>query len=68
MRKDITRIVYKEPPYDLEYLKGLHKKLFSELYEWAGELRSVNIFKGDTAFCFYDNLETYSDDLFSQLA
>ena len=26
-----------------------------------------NIFKGDTTFCYYDNLERYSSDLFGKL-
>ena len=25
----------------------IHKKLFSDLYEWAGELRTIDIFKGE---------------------
>lgn len=60
-------IKYQNPPYNLKYLQDLHKQLFYELYEWAGELRSVNIFKEDTTFCYYDNLETYSNDLFKGL-
>ena len=63
----ISLVEYREPPYDLSYLQLLHKKLFNELYEWAGELRTVNIFKGDTTFCYYDNLEQYSSDLFGKL-
>ena len=54
--RDITaitarRIVFNRPPYDLEYMQHLHLQLFSELYEWAGELRSVDISKGGTRFC-----------------
>lgn len=39
------------PPYDLERLQYIHRILFSDIYDWAGELRSVNIQKGDTLFC-----------------
>jgi len=60
-------IQYQKPPYNLLYLQTLHKQLFSELYEWAGELRTVNIFKGDTTFCYYDYLESASSDLFRKL-
>lgn len=63
----IKLVEYKKPPYTLVYLQTLHKKLFSELYEWAGKLRTVNIFKGDTTFCYYDNLVQYSNDLFRKL-
>ena len=39
------------PPYDLDRLQHIHRILFGDLYDWAGELRSVNIQKGDTLFC-----------------
>ena len=39
------------PPYDLNRLQHIHHTLFSDLYDWAGEVRSVNIQKGDTLFC-----------------
>jgi len=39
------------PPYDLDRLQHIHRTLFGDLYDWAGELRSVNIQKGDTLFC-----------------
>lgn len=39
------------PPYDLERLQHIHRTLFGDIYDWAGELRSVNIQKGDTLFC-----------------
>lgn len=47
----IRKVRFKHPPYDLEYMKLLHKKLFSELYDWAGDIRSVDISKGGTRFC-----------------
>ena len=39
------------PPYDLDRLQHIHRILFGDIYDWAGELRSVNIQKGDTLFC-----------------
>lgn len=39
--------------YDLSHLKALHFHLFQDVYEWAGELRTVGIAKGegdDTSF------------------
>lgn len=44
-------IEFKEPPYDLGYLCNIHQTLFSDLYEWAGKLRDVDISKGHTRFC-----------------
>jgi cell filamentation protein len=39
------------PPYDLSYLQSIHRTLFGEVYAWAGELRAVDISKGQTRFC-----------------
>ncbi len=47
----VRKIGFRHPPYDLEYMKLLHKKLFSELYDWAGEIRNVDISKRVTRFC-----------------
>jgi cell filamentation protein len=33
--------------YDLVHLKSLHRHLFQDVYEWAGDLRTVGIAKGD---------------------
>ena len=36
--------------YDLAHLQALHRFLFQDLFEWAGELRTVGIEKGDEPF------------------
>lgn len=54
--------------FNLEYLKEIHKTLFSELYEWAGETRTVNITKGDTTFCFAEHVDKAADKLFKELS
>lgn len=33
--------------YDLTHLQHLHFQLFQDIYEWAGDLRTVGIAKGD---------------------
>lgn len=33
--------------YDLTHLRSLHHHLFQDVYEWAGDLRTVGIAKGD---------------------
>lgn len=33
--------------YDLDHLKALHRQLFQDVYEWAGELRTVGLAKGN---------------------
>lgn len=56
------------PPYDLSYLQSIHRTLFVDLYDWAGELRSVDISKGGTHFCNVSRIEAESAKLFAQLA
>jgi cell filamentation protein len=33
--------------YDLAHLRALHFQLFQDVYEWAGDIRTVGIAKGD---------------------
>lgn len=32
--------------FDAEHVRAIHRHLFQDLYDWAGEYRKVNIFKG----------------------
>ncbi len=57
-----------ETLFDESYFREVHQTLFSELYVWAGEFRTVNISKGDSMFCPYINLNSFSDDIFAQLS
>ncbi|UMZ13097.1 putative adenosine monophosphate-protein transferase Fic [Pseudomonas sp. MPFS] len=63
----VSRVVYVAPPYSLENFKVLHRKLFSDLYEWAGELRNVDISKGGTRFCNCVRIEAEALKIFSAL-
>ena len=47
----LERIEIEAPPFNLAYLRLLHRQLFCDVYSWAGELRSVDIAKGTTRFC-----------------
>jgi len=38
--------------FDLTHLQAIHRYLFSDIFEWAGEVRWVNISKGNF-FCRY---------------
>lgn len=46
--------------FDLDHLKEIHREIFGEIYEWAGEIRTVDISKGDTTFCLSRNIENYA--------
>jgi cell filamentation protein len=36
--------------YDTAHLEAVHRKIFGDLYPWAGELRTVKIAKGESMF------------------
>ena len=36
--------------FDLNHLRAIHHHLFQDIYEWAGELRTLEISKGATQF------------------
>ena len=40
-----------ERTYDLAYLQAIHRQFFQDVYEWAGDLRTVGIEKGSEYFC-----------------
>jgi cell filamentation protein len=61
-------IDFSPPPYSLSYLQAIHRRLFSDLYDWAGELRTVDISKDDTHFCVTSRIEPEANKLFNALA
>lgn len=63
----IQQIDFEPPPYNIDYLQKLHYQLFSELYEWAGEIRDIDISKGRTRFCTYSRIEVEAQKLFLTL-
>lgn len=52
--------------FDLNHLKHIHKEIFGDIYQWAGQLRTVDISKGNV-FCLSRNLEMYAESIFSKL-
>lgn len=51
---------------DFDYIKRLHKHLFSDIYDWAGELRKTDISKGNI-FCQHELIEINAEVLFNEL-
>lgn len=54
-------------PFTLFYYKSLHKRLFGDLYDWAGEFRKVDLSKKGTIFCKAKNLEEIGGAVFDRL-
>lgn len=66
-----ARINQYEPDFDdisLPTLRAIHFHLFQDLYDWAGELRMVDISKANTRFANVSRIEPEADKLFRQLA
>lgn len=53
--------------FDKQYLCMVHEKIFSQLYDWAGDFRKVNISKDESMFCPYLNLSSFSNEIFTKL-
>ena len=53
--------------YDLAHLRAFHRHIFQDIYDWAGELRTVSIGRG-RLFSLPRHLEADADELFSWLA
>lgn len=54
-------------PLDFSYYKRLHRFLFSELYEWAGTVRSIDLSKQHTHFCSADKIESLAGKMFERV-
>lgn len=53
--------------FDVEHLKAFHKRIFADVYEWAGELRTVVIAKGNTMFALPQFVEAYLRGVLEEL-
>jgi cell filamentation protein len=58
------------PEGDLDYAHycALHRHLFQDVYDWAGEPRKIRIGKGGNWFCFPANIDVEMTKLFASLA
>lgn len=66
-----ARIEQFDPDFDdisFAALRSIHRYLFQDIYQWAGELREVDISKGATRFANITRIEPEANKLFLQLA
>lgn len=54
--------------FDQAHYQRLHAYLFGDVYEWAGELRTIRIGKADSWFCYPEFIPDQLDQLFTDLA
>lgn len=52
--------------FDLNHLRAIHKYIFQDVYQWAGNVRTVDIAKG-TMFCNVKFIEGQAKQIFGQL-
>ncbi|HEY5044665.1 MAG TPA: Fic family protein [Solirubrobacteraceae bacterium] len=54
--------------YDTAHLQAVHRKIFGDLYPWAGELRAVKIAKDESMFALPQHVAAYLAGVLSDLA
>lgn len=62
-----TEDQYSPEDFTLGLFMSVHKQLFGSIYDWAGELRTVDVSKGSTSFARAAFLETNLRELFVRL-
>ncbi len=53
--------------FDFKHYKAIHKYLFSDLYDWAGKIRTINISKKGTNFVDCLEIEKIANMCFERL-
>ena len=53
--------------FDFEHYKAVHRYLFGDLYDWAGQVRTVNLAKKGTLFCSAEKIEERGRLIFDRL-
>ena len=51
---------------DFDYLRRIHRFLFGEIYEWAGENRKIDISRGNI-FCMHELIDVCMNQLMDEL-
>lgn len=53
--------------FDVQHYKKIHKYLFGDIYDWAGEYRTVDMSKKGTVFANADSIENLMSKCFERL-
>ncbi|EDD8385372.1 putative adenosine monophosphate-protein transferase Fic [Salmonella enterica subsp. enterica serovar Schwarzengrund] len=51
----------------LLHLCAIHRQLYQDIFDWAGQLREVDIYQGDTRFCHFAYIEKEGNALMQDL-
>lgn len=55
------------PGYDLPHVREIHRRIFGDIYDWAGEIRTAAIAKG-SLFCLPQHIEPSAAGIFRSIA
>ncbi|HEX4029280.1 MAG TPA: Fic family protein [Terracidiphilus sp.] len=68
---DISTLRAEEPlphgVFDSAHYCSIHHHLFQDVYEWAGQYRTVRTLKGGNAFCYPEYIPAQMDALFQSI-
>jgi cell filamentation protein len=53
--------------FDVQHLRGIHRHLFQDVYDWAGDFRLVDISRGASRFANFPLIEGYLSKCLAQL-
>lgn len=56
-----------EGHFDFDHLCRMHYFLFSDIYDFAGQIRDVRVAKGSSVFCYPENIESAQNAIFTKL-
>ena len=51
--------------FDFAHYRAVHRHLFQDVYEWAGEIRTIRIGKDGNWFCYPEHIEREMDRIFA---
>jgi fido (protein-threonine AMPylation protein) len=54
--------------FDLAHLQAIHRYLFGDVYDWAGQLRTIDISKGGFLFAHHAHIGSAAVPIFQKLA
>ena len=52
---------------DSQHYRAVHNHLFQDVYEWAGEYRTIRIAKDRNWFCYPEHIDSQMEELFENL-
>lgn len=53
--------------FDFEHYRTLHRHFFQDVYDWAGDVRTIRTGKGDNWFCYPEYIESEAGRVFREL-